>query len=63
MKSGKINFKIGSHDIIHTFKNYFATVFLVISGIQINPYFAQKYHTFEPNFLREIRVWSFGASS
>ena len=26
-------------------------------------YFAQKYHTFEPNFSQEIRVWSFGASS
>ena len=24
----KFNFKTGSHDIIHTFKNYFATVYL-----------------------------------
>ena len=42
---GKINFKIGSHGIIHTFRNYFATVFLVInfqfliiSDIQTNSY-------------------------
>ena len=43
-ESGKINFKIGSYGIIHTFKNYFATVFSVInfqfsaiSGIQTDP--------------------------
>ena len=29
--------KNGSHDTIHTFKNYFATVFLVFSGIQTDP--------------------------
>ena len=32
--------KNGSHDTIHAFKNYFATIFSVfskISGIQINP--------------------------
>ena len=28
----KSNFKIGSHNTIHTFKNYFATVFLVFSN-------------------------------
>ena len=27
----KNNFKIGSHGSIHTFKNYFATIFLVFS--------------------------------
>ena len=62
-ESDKINFKIGSHGIIHTFKNYFAALFSTISCIQTNPYFAQKYHTFEPKFSQEIRVWSFGASS
>ena len=31
MEFDKINFKTGSHDTIHTFKNYFATVFLVFS--------------------------------
>ena len=34
------NIKNGSHDIIHTFKNYFAIVFSVfskISGIQTDP--------------------------
>ena len=62
-ESDKINFKIGSHGTIHTFKNYFATLFSTISCIQTNPYFAQKYHTFEPKFSQEIRVWSFGASS
>ena len=31
MKYGKCNFKTGSHDTIHIFKNYFVTVFLVIS--------------------------------
>ena len=30
-KFGKINFKTGSHDTIHTFKNYFVTVFSIIS--------------------------------
>ena len=30
----KKNFKIGSHGIIHIFKNYFTTVFSIISGIQ-----------------------------
>ena len=29
--SSKNNFKTGSHGTIHTFKNYFATVFLVFS--------------------------------
>ena len=40
-KKSKFNFKTRSHDTIHTFKNYFITVFLVfsfqfstISGIQ-----------------------------
>ena len=36
----KKNFKTGSHDTIHTFKNYFVTVFSVfskISGIQTHP--------------------------
>ena len=28
----KNNFKIGSHDTIHTFKNYFTTVFSVLSN-------------------------------
>ena len=28
----KKNFKIGSHDTIHTFKNYFVTMFLVFSN-------------------------------
>ena len=32
--SSKINFKTGSHDTIHTFKNYFAIVFLVFSNKQ-----------------------------
>ena len=32
-------------------------------AITSRSYFAQKYHTFEPNFSQEIRVWSFGASS
>ena len=27
----KFFFKIGSHDIIHTFENYFTTVFLIFS--------------------------------
>ena len=31
MKYGKCNFKTGSHGTIHIFKNYFVTVFLVIS--------------------------------
>ena len=30
-KFSKYNFKIGSHDIIHTFKNYFALVFSVFN--------------------------------
>ena len=30
----KINFKTGSHNIIHTFKNYFAIVFSVFSNKQ-----------------------------
>ena len=37
----KKNIKNGSHSTIHTFKNYFATVFLVsakISCIKTNPY-------------------------
>ena len=41
----KSNFKIGFHDTIHTFKNYFVTVFLAISfqfsainSIRIDPY-------------------------
>ena len=29
--------KNGSHDIIHTFKNYFATVFSVFNCIQTDP--------------------------
>ena len=29
---GKINFKTGSHDTIHIFKNYFATVFSVFNN-------------------------------
>ena len=33
----KKNFKTESHSIIHTFKNYFATVFSAISGIQTDP--------------------------
>ena len=33
----KYNFKIGSHDTIHIFKNYFTTVFSTISGIQTDP--------------------------
>ena len=36
----KKNIKNGSHDTIHTFKNYFATVFSVfnkISDIQMDP--------------------------
>ena len=32
MESGKINFKTRSHGIIHTFKNYFTTVFLVFNN-------------------------------
>ena len=28
----KINFKTGSHGTIHTFKNYFVTIFLVFSN-------------------------------
>ena len=39
------NIKNGSHDTIHTFKNYFAKVFLVsttISSIQTDP----KFHSF-----------------
>ena len=63
IKFGKIDFKIGSHSTIHTFKNYFTTVFSTISSIQTDPYFAQKYHSFGPNFSQWIRVWSFGASS
>ena len=31
IESGKCNFKTESHGTIHIFKNYFATVFLVIS--------------------------------
>jgi len=30
----KNNFKTGSYGIIHTFKNYFVTIFLIINGIQ-----------------------------
>ena len=30
--SRKFFFKTGSHDIIHTFKNYFATVFSIFSN-------------------------------
>ena len=33
-KFSKKIFKIGSHDIIHTFKNDFVTVFSAISDIQ-----------------------------
>ena len=33
-ESSKYNFKIRSHSTIYTFKNYFATMFLAISGIQ-----------------------------
>ena len=36
----KIFIKIESHDTIHTFKNYFVTVFSIfskLSGIQIHP--------------------------
>ena len=39
----KKNFKTGFHSTIHTFKNYFVTVFSVfskISGIQINPQYS-----------------------
>ena len=45
----------GSHDTIHTFKNYFTTMFsiisfqfLAISGIQIDPKFRRK-KKFFPN--------------
>ena len=31
---GKINFKIRSHSIIYTFKNYFFTIFLIFSNKQ-----------------------------
>ena len=31
MEKYKSNFKIGSHDTIYTFKNYFAIVFLVFN--------------------------------
>ena len=33
----KFFFKIKFHDIIHTFKNYFTTVFSIINNIQTNP--------------------------
>jgi len=33
----KFYFKTGSHGTIYTFKNYFAIVFSVISGIQTDP--------------------------
>ena len=37
----KKNFKIGSHNTIHTFKNYFTTVFLILSNKQYpNRYFS-----------------------
>ena len=36
-ESSKYNFKIRSHSTIYTFKNYFATMFLAISGIQTEP--------------------------
>ena len=34
MKKNKSNFKIGSHDTIHTFKNYFAVAFSVFNNKQ-----------------------------
>ena len=37
MEKCKSNFKIGSHGTIYTFKNYFATVFSALSGIQTDP--------------------------
>ena len=45
MEFSKFCFKTGSHDTIHTFKNYFATIFSaisfqfsIISGIQIDSF-------------------------
>ena len=66
------NIKNGSHGTIHTFKNYFATVFLVfskISCIQMDPEFAFafKYKITRPQsniqfkkthgFRSQLHVW------
>ena len=56
--AGKKNFKTESHSTIHTFKNYFVTMFSVfskISGIQTDPYIAKSncyvYNIFIINLL------------
>ena len=43
----KSNFKIGSHNTIHTFKNYFVTVFLV---------FSNKWYPNRPCIMLIIRI-------
>ena len=64
-KSGKINFKTRSHSTIHTFKNYFATVFSVISfqfsiisGIQIEPQCTLVNSSCLDNFSPIWSIWS-----
>ena len=47
VKKCNSNFKIGSHDTIHTFKNYFTTVFSVFSNKQY------------PNRLYMLCTWGF----
>ena len=60
---GKINFKIGSHDTIHTFKNYFTTMFSVfnfqfsvISNIQTNSYITQTSNKASQLLINKIKL-------
>ena len=69
-KSGKINFKTRSHSTIHTFKNYFATVFSVISfqfstisGIQIEPQCTLVNSSCLDNFSPIWSIWSIQSTS
>ena len=51
--------KNGSHSTIYTFKNYFATVFLVsvkISSIQTNPNFYLYLQYFQQNFFNFNKI-------
>ena len=59
--------KNGSHDTIHTFKNYFATIFSIfskISCIQMNPQFLSTlfktllFFSFSPHLFKNFQVTS-----
>ena len=49
MEFSKIFIKIGSHSIIHIFKNYFVTIFLVFSNKQYpnRPIINENFSMFE----------------